>query len=139
MWRGQPAVATVLSREGNRLDVIVIDAARFEALKNDSGFRAATAAEVQRRLALSAARVGTLLDDAAARTGDPRLASIVQLFRFLTGDSHVTLDEVIDLEESATPAECVEALRTQIDDVAQSGDLAPDLASRLADVVATIG
>lgn len=139
MWRGQPAVATVLSREPNRLDMIVVDASHFEALKAESGFRAATAAEVQRRLALNSTLVGTLLDDAVARTGDPRLESIAQLFRYLTGDSHVALDKVIDLVESATPAECVEALRGQVDDVARSGNLPPDLEQYLANVVATIG
>ena len=45
MWRGQPAVATVLSREPNRLELLVIDAERFAALKDEPGFRAATAAE----------------------------------------------------------------------------------------------
>ena len=138
MWRGQPAVATVLSREPNRLEVIVIDRARFEELKQEPGFRAATAAEVQRRLALNSAFVGTLLDDATARTGDPRLASIAQLFRFLTGDSRVSLDAVIDLPEEATPAECVDALRRQVDDAIRAG-LPPDLERYVGNVVATIG
>ncbi|MFM7137512.1 MAG: cyclic nucleotide-binding domain-containing protein, partial [Planctomycetota bacterium] len=139
MWRGQPAVATVLTRRPNRLDVLVIDARRFESLKNESGFRAATAAEVQRRLSLNSALVGTLLDDTAARTGDPRLKSIAQLFRYLTGDSHVALDAVIDLREEATPAECIEALRTQVDAVIAAGGLPPDLERYLGHVVATIG
>ena len=139
MWRRQPAVATVLSRDANRLDVLAIDARRFEALKQESGFRAATAAEVQRRLALNTALVGTLLDDAAARTGDRRLASIAQLFRHLTGDSHVPLDRVIDLADEATPAECVEALRTQIDQAIRGGGLPPDLERHLGGIVATIG
>lgn len=138
MWRGQPAVATVLSREPNRLEVIVIDRVRFAELKQESGFRAAAAAEVQRRLALNSALVGTLLDDTAARTGDVRLASIAQLFRFLTGDSHVSLDAVIDLPEEATPAECVEALRSQVDDAIKAG-LPADLERYLGHVVATIG
>jgi len=138
MWRGQPAVATVLSREPNRLETIVIDQARFAELKQESGFRAATAAEVQRRLALNSALVGTLLDDTAARSGDPRLASIAQLFRFLTGDSHVSLDAVIDLPDEATPAECLDALRRQVDDAIRAG-LPPDLERYLGNVVATIG
>ena len=138
MWRGQPAVATVVSREPNRLEVIVIDQARFAELKEESGFRAATAAEVQRRLSLNSALVGTLLDDTAAQTGDPRLASIAQLFRFLTGDSHVSLDAVIDLSEEATPAECVEALRRQVDDAIAAG-LPADLERYLGHVVETIG
>ncbi|MFM8984727.1 MAG: cyclic nucleotide-binding domain-containing protein, partial [Planctomycetia bacterium] len=138
MWRGQPAVATVLTREPNRLEVIVIDRVRFEELKQESGFRAATAAEVQRRLSLNSALVSTLLDDTAARTGDPRLASIAQLFRFLTGDSHVSLDAVIDLPAEATPAECVDALRRQVDDAIRAG-LPPDLERYLGNVVATIG
>lgn len=139
MWRRQPAVATVLSRETNRLDALVIDARRFERLKQESGFRAATAAEVQRRLSLNAAVVGTLLDDAAALTGDRLLASIAQLFRFLTGDSHGPIDRVIDLADDATPAECVEALRTQIDEAIRGGGLPPDLERHLGRIVATIG
>jgi len=139
MWRGQPAVATVLSQSSNRLELLVIDRARFESLKDESGFRAATAAEVQRRLALNSALVGTLLDDAAARTSDRRLASITQLFRYLTGDSHVSLDAVIDLPDDATPAECVEALRTQVDEAVRAGGLPADLEQYLRNVVATIG
>ncbi|MFM8634596.1 MAG: cyclic nucleotide-binding domain-containing protein [Planctomycetia bacterium] len=139
MWRGQPAVATVMTRETNRLDVLVIDAKRFASLKEQPGFRAATAAEVQRRLAINAALVGTLLDDTAANSGDPRLASIAQLFRYLTGDSHVALDRVIDLVDDATPAECLEALREQVDDAIASGGIPPDLERYLRHVVATIG
>jgi CRP-like cAMP-binding protein len=139
MWRGQPAVATVLTREPNRLDLLVIDAHRFESLKAESGFRAALAAEVQRRLALNSALVGTLLDDTAARTGDPRLKSIAQLFRYLTGDSHVALDAVIDLPDEATPAECVEALREQVDATIAAGGLPADLERYLGHMVATIG
>lgn len=41
MWRGQPAVAIVLSREPNRLDVLVIDAKRFEAVESQSARRQA--------------------------------------------------------------------------------------------------
>jgi CRP-like cAMP-binding protein len=139
MWRGQPAVATVLSRGPNQLDVLVIDAERFESLKQEPGFRAATAAEVQRRLALNTSLAGTLLEDAAARSGDSRLASITQLFRYLTGDSHVALDAVIGLPDDATPAECVEALRRQVDEAIAAGGLAPDLVRYLEQVVTTIG
>jgi len=139
MWRGQPAVATVTTRQPNQLELLVIDGARFESLKEEPGFRAATAAEVQRRLALNSALVGTLLDDTAARTGSPLLASIAQLFRFLTGDSHVALDAVIDLPVDATPDECVEALRRQVDEAVQAGGLPPELERYLAQVVATIG
>ena len=139
MWRGQPAVATVLSREPNRLDVLVIDAERFGSLKHEPGFRAATAAEIQRRLSLNTALTGTQLEDAATTSGDPRLASIAQLFRYLTGDSHVALDAVIDLPDDATPAECVEALRRQVDAAIAAGGLPPDLVRYLQHVVTTIG
>lgn len=139
MWRGQPAVATVLSREPNRLDVLVIDTARFAELKQEPGFRAATAAEVQRRLALNSALVGTLLDDTAAATGDPLLASICQLYRFLTGDTHVALDAVIGLPDDATAAECVETLRAQVDEAIRSGGLPADIERYLGHIVATIG
>ncbi len=139
MWRGQPAVATVLSRKPNRLDMIVIDRERFEALKLEPGFRAATAAEVQRRLALNSALIGTRLEEAAGRAGDRRLLSIAQLVRFLTGDSHVPLDAVTGLPDEATPADCVEALRTQVDATIAAGNLPVDLERYLREVVATIG
>jgi CRP-like cAMP-binding protein len=139
MWRGQPAVATVLSREPNRLDVLVIDAERFGSLKHEPGFRAATAAEVQRRLSLNTALTGTQLEDAATTSGDPRLASIAQLFRYLTGDSQVALDAVIDLPDDATPAECVEALRRQVDAAIAAGGLPPELVRYLQQVITTIG
>jgi CRP-like cAMP-binding protein len=139
LWRGQPAVATVVSKAPVRLEVIVIDRQRFETLKHESGFRAATASEVQRRLALNSVLVGTLLEDAAALSGDPRLPSIAQLFRFLTGDSHVALDAVIGLPDDATPDECVEALREQVDDLMQSESLPPDLERHLQNIVVTIG
>jgi hypothetical protein len=83
--------------------------------------------------------MGTQLDDAAARSGDARLASIAQLFRYLTGDSHVALDAVIDLPDDDTPAECVETLRRQVDEAVSAGGLAPDLIRYLEQVVATIG
>jgi len=139
MWRGQPAVATVTTHVPNRLELLVIDRGRFAALKEESGFRAATAAEVQRRLALNSALVGTLLDDAANSSGSPRLASIAQLFRYLTGDSHVALDAVVGLPDEATPAECVDALRQQVDEAIRRGGLSPDLERQLGSVVATIG
>lgn len=139
MWRGQPAVATVTTHEPNRLELLVIDAVRFAALKQEPGFRAAAAAEVQRRLSLNSALVGTLLDDVAAGSKSPLLASIAQLFRFLTGDSHVALDAVIGLPEEATPDECVEALRAQVDEAMRAGGLPPELLRYLGHVVATIG
>lgn len=139
MWRNRPAVASVLSRRPTRVETLVIDAARFEALSREPGFRAATAAQVQRRLAVNAARVGTLLDDAAAKAGDPRLTSIAQLVRFLSGDSSTPLDAVIDLPDDATPAECVEALRQQAHDAIMAGGLSPEVVHHLEPVVATIG
>ncbi len=139
MWRGQPAVATVTTLDANHLDLLVIDADRFAALKEEPGFRAAAAAEVQRRLALNSALLGTLLDDAAASTKSPLLTSIAQLYRFLTGDSHVPLDAVVGLPEEATPAECVEALRAQVDEAIETRGLPPELDRSLANVVATIG
>ena len=139
MWRGQPASATVLSRERNRLELLVIDRRRFESLEQEPGFRAATAAEVQRRLRLNAATVVRQLDETAAATGDVRLVSVVQLVRYLSGDSHVPLDVVIELPDEATPAECVEALRNQVDALIATGGLAPELARHLGDLVVTIG
>jgi CRP-like cAMP-binding protein len=139
MWRNQPAVATVLSRESNTVEALVIDAAHFALLKTESGFRAATAAEVQRRLALNARHAASMLDGTAEATGDALLTSLAQLFRYLTGDSHVPLDAVIDLPDDATPAECVDALRDQVDEAVRSRNLPPDLTSLLQTIVATIG
>jgi CRP-like cAMP-binding protein len=139
MWRNRPAVASVVSRLPNRVETLVIDAAGFEELSQEPGFRAATAAKVQRRLAINASHVGTLLDDTATRTGDPRLVSIAQLVRFLSGDSSTPLDAVIDLPDDATPEECVDALRQQAHDAIAAGGLSPELIRHLEPVVATIG
>ncbi len=139
MWRGKPAVATVLCREPATLDMIVIDQQQFDSLKEESGFRAATAAEVQRRLAINTALLGSLLHDEAERTRDPRLRSVSQLIGFLSGGSHVPLDAVIDLPDDATPAECVEALRDQAESLVQGPALSPELKTFLEQVVATIG
>jgi hypothetical protein len=111
----------------------------IELAAGEPGFRAATAAEVQRRLSLNTALTGTQLEATAARSSDPRLASIAQLFRSLTGDSHVALDAVIDLPDDATPVECGEAIRRQVDAVIAAGGLAPDLVRYLQQVVTTIG
>lgn len=118
---------------------LVVMHARDAAEPRQVAELAATAAEVQRRLALNSALLGRLLDDAATSTTSPLLASIAQLFRFLTGDSHVALDVVIGLPEQATPDECVEALRTQVDEAIRAGGLPPELEQHLAAVVATIG
>jgi hypothetical protein len=134
MWRNRPAVATVLSRLPNRVEMLVIDAPRFETLKQEPGFRVATAAAVQRRLA-----VGTLLDEAVARTADPRLASIAQLLRDLNGDSSASLDAINDLPTDATQAECVETLRLLVAEAIEAGGLDPALERHLTHVVATIG
>ena len=139
MWRGKPAVATVLCREAATLEVIVIDRQQFDSLKEESGFRAATAAEVQRRLAINTSLLGSLLHDEAKRTRDPRLRSVSQLVGFLSGGSHVALDAVIDLPDDATPAECVEALREQAESLARGAALSPELKTFLDQVVATIG
>lgn len=139
MWRRHPAIATVLSRKPNRVVLLVIDQSRFDVLRHESGFRAAAAAEVQRRLALNASRVGTLLADTAATSDDARVRSIAQLFRYLTGDSHVALDQVVDLPEDATPMECVEALRKQVADVLATENLPQNLAASLQQIVLTLG
>jgi CRP-like cAMP-binding protein len=139
MWRNRPAVATVLSRLPNRVEMLVIDAARFETLKQEPGFRVATAAAVQRRLAVNATLTGTLLDEAVARTGDRRLASIAHLLRYLNGDANASLDVIMDLPIDATQAECVETLRLQVATVIEAGGLDPALAQHLTNVVATIG
>jgi CRP-like cAMP-binding protein len=139
MWRNRPASATVLSRLTNRVELLVIDAARFETLKQEPGFRVATAAAVQQRLAVNATLAGTLLDEAVSRTGDRRLASIAHLLRHLNGDANASLDAIIDLPIDATQAECVEALRLQVAAAIAAGGLDPALERSMANVVATIG
>jgi CRP-like cAMP-binding protein len=139
MWRNRPAVATVLSRLPNRVEMLVIDAPRFETLKQEPGFRVATAAAVQRRLAVNATAVGTLLDEVVARTADRRLASIAQLLRDLNGDSRASLDAINDLPTDATQAECVETLRLLVAEAIEAGGLDPALERHLTHVVATIG
>jgi CRP-like cAMP-binding protein len=139
MWRNRPAVATVLSRVPNRVEMLVIDAPRFETLKQEPGFRVATAAAVQRRLAVHATAADTLLDEAVARTGDRRLESIARLLRHLNGDSTVSLDAIIDLPSDATQSECVETLRLQVAAAIEAGGLHPALEQYLTNVVAAIG
>ncbi len=139
MWRNRPAVATVLSRVPSRVELLVIDAVRFETLRQEPGFRVATAAAVQRRLAENATVAGTLLDEAIARTGDRRLTSIAHLLRYLNGDSNVPLDAIIDLPTDATEAECVETLRLQVTAAIEAGGLDPALEQYLTNVVTTIG
>lgn len=139
MWRGKPAVATVLCREPATLDMIVIDQQQFAVLKVESGFRAATAAEVQRRLAINTSLLGSLLHDEAERTRDPRLRSVSHLVDLLSGGSQVPLDAVIDLPDDATPAECVEASRDQAESLVEGPALSPELKMFLEQVVATIG
>jgi len=139
MWRGRPALATVLSSGPNRVEVLVIDAERFEALRQEPGFRVAAAAAVQRRLAVNAAVIGTPLDDTVARTGDRRLTAIAQLLRHLSGDANVPLDAVAGVPEDATPADCVEVLRRLVSEAIEAGGLAPALETYLARVVADIG
>lgn len=139
MWRNQPATATVLSRLPNRVELLVIDASRFETLRQEPGFRVATAAAVQQRLAVNATLTAAILDEAVARTGDRRLASIAQLLRYLNGDSNASLDAIIDLPIDATQAECVETLRLQVAAAISAGGLDPAVERYMANVVATIG
>jgi CRP-like cAMP-binding protein len=139
MWRNMPATATVLAPQPSRVEVLVIDATRFEALRQEPGFRVAAAAAVQRRLAVNATLVGNALVDACVRSGDRRLASIAQLLRYLTGDSSVQVDAIDDVPLHATPAECVDSLRRQVREALDAGVLDPALERSLAHVVATIG
>lgn len=49
------------------------------------------------------------------------------------------VDAVIDLPVDATPDECIEARRTQVDEAIRAGGLPPQLQRYPANVVATIG
>jgi hypothetical protein len=135
MWRGQPEVSTIYTHVANQLDVIVIDNEYFSQLNQGSGFQAAMADEVRRRLSLNASIIEELLHQAATSSNDPVLRSIEQLFRYLSGDSHTPLDKVIDLEIDASPAEYVEALRNQVCLAIQDHRLSPQLQECLTKVI----
>jgi CRP-like cAMP-binding protein len=139
MWQQQPAVATVLCSRPATLRVISIDAKQFEGLKTDSGFRAATAASVQHRLALNSRTLATTLGEQARTTHDDRLRSVAQLLAFLGGDSHAPLDAVVGLPEDATPAECLDALREQAHTLVTQGRLPDDVRQSLQNVVDVVG
>jgi CRP-like cAMP-binding protein len=139
MWRQRPAVATVLCRRPATLRVISIDARQFDGLKTDSGFRAATAASVQRRLTLNSRALATTLGEHARTTRDDRLRSVAQLLAFMEGDSHAPLDAVIGLPEDATPAECLDALREQAHTLVTQGRLPDDVRRSLENVVEVVG
>lgn len=139
MWRNQPAMATVVADEAVELEVLVINADRFAVLKEEPGFRAATAAEVQRRLALQPSPMLARLEEHATASGDTRLLSIAQLMRFLMGQSHVNLDRVIDIPDDATPSELVEGLRHQVGEAVEAGGLPEDLKRSLTTMLSAIG
>ena len=135
LWRQQPEVSTIFTNTSNTLDVIVIDIERFTLLNQESGFRAAMADEVRRRLSLNSAIVRNLLTDSIKKNADPLIASIEQLFCYLTGDSHTPLDKVIDLDLDATPAEYVETLRAQVHQLIQEKRLSSGLEHYMSKVI----
>jgi hypothetical protein len=111
----------VMPLEPQLLDDLEIDAGRFSWVVSTYTLAAGLAGFV------------------AAPWLDRLLASIAQLFRYLTGDSHGSLEKITDLPNDATHAECVEALRTQVDEAVRAGGLPPDLERHLLKVVVTIG
>lgn len=139
MWRQRPAVATVLCRRPATLRVISIDAKQFDGLKADSGFRAAAAASVQRRLAFNGRALASTLGEHARMTHDDRLRSVAQLLAFMEGDFHAPLDAVVGLPEDATPAECLDALREQASTLVTQGRLPEDVRQSLENVVDVVG
>ena len=139
MYRRSPAIATVLARRPARLRVIRVAGTQFDALKQDSGFRAATAASVQHRLAVNSRALAAALDKQARESHDARLKSVAQLLAYMTGDSHAPLDAVAGLPDDATPAECLDALREQADALVAAGSLPEDARRVLETVVAVVG
>jgi CRP-like cAMP-binding protein len=135
MWRGQPEVSTIFTRDDNELEVIVIDAERFSLLSKESGFQAAIAEEVRRRLSLNATMVSRLLSEATKNSDDPLLNSIQQLFCYLSGDSHTALDKVIDCPVDASTAEYVETLRLQVNAAIKGRRLPPELQRCLMNII----
>jgi CRP-like cAMP-binding protein len=139
MWGRRPAVATVLCRRPATLRVIAINGEHFDELKTDSGFRAAAAASVQRRLTLNSRALATTLGEHARTTHDDRLRSVAQLLAFMEGDSHAPLDAVVGLPEDATPAECLDALREQARALVTQGRLPENVRQSLENVVDVVG
>ena len=135
IWRGQPEASTIFTHASNTLDVIVINSDRFALLTQESGFQAAMADEVRRRLSLNATIVGKLLSESTINNEDSLLTSIEQLFRYLTGDSHTPLDRVIDLDLDASPVEYVDALRVQVAQAIKDKRFSPELEQCMANVI----
>lgn len=55
-----------------------------------------------------------------------------------TFEAYVPAGDVAPIDD-ATPAECVEALRAQVDEVIRAGGLPPALERYLANIVTTVG
>ena len=51
----------------------------------------------------------------------------------------INTDAVIDLPASATPAECTDALRTQVEAVVTTDRLEPELIQHLRNIMTTLG
>lgn len=112
MWRGRAAITTVFSHKPCELTVLRLDQEIFDALKANSGFWNAVAAEVQRRLKISTKVLEKFLQDYEEKLQDEKFTSLCHLIRYINGDIHARLDLVPEVQPEMTLAQCVELLRT---------------------------
>ena len=112
MWRGRAAITTVFSHKPCELTVLRLDQETFDALKANSGFWNAVAAEVQRRLKISTKVLEKFLREYEEKLQDEKFTSLCQLIRYINGDIHARLDLVPEVQPEMTLAQCVELLRT---------------------------
>jgi CRP-like cAMP-binding protein len=139
MWRGRPAIATVACAEPARLRVLRLDTPAFNALKAQSGFWNAVAAEVQKRLRVSMKHLEQSLRHSAVRIQDPELDGLLQLIAYINGDTTVQLDRIPGVHEEITLAECVDLLRQMASAVYDRNRQDPELQVHLGNLLDVIG
>lgn len=139
MWRGRPAIATVTCSEPVQLRVLRLDKAAFSALKNQSGFWNAVAAEVQKRLRVSMTHLEQSLDQAAARVKDPEFEGLLQLIRYINGDVTTRLDQIPGVHPEISLAGCVDLLRQMATSVHDRHREDPALQVHLENLLDVIG
>ena len=139
MWRGRPAIATVACAEPARLRVLRLDTPAFNALKAQSGFWNAVAAEVQKRLRVSMKHLEQSLRHSAVRIQDPELDGLLQLIAYINGDTTVQLDRIPGVHAEITLAECVDLLRQMASAVHDRHRQDPELQVHLGNLLDVIG
>jgi hypothetical protein len=138
MWRGQPEDFSIFTLSNNKIQLIVIDADCFASLSGESGFQSAIADELRSRLSINVLDISKLLKQAAMEFDDPLISSIDQLLLYLSGDSHTTLDKIINCPLNASLLEYISALRTQLKCVIKGGRLPQDLHQSLESILTSL-